>query len=275
MVNLEINPVTPLIGAEIKNIDLRNTLNEEEISKIRGAFLKHSVLFFRDQDLSIEQQKTFGKYFGDLHIHPARDRNGIEGHPEILYINAGPDTSRVNGDDWHSDVSCDEKPPMGSILRIFEVPSSGGDTLFASMYAAYDALSISMKKFLEPLTAIHDGGPNYIDRAKRAGIYKPEKVFPSNSHPGIRTHPETNKKSIYVNKIFTQSINGIPKDESKAILEFLFQHITKPTFQCRFKWEKDSIAFWDNRCALHHAMWDYYPEVRRGYRVTIAGDKPL
>ena len=275
MVDLEINPVTPLIGAEIKNIDLRNTLNKEEISKIRGAFLKHSVLFFRDQDLSIDQQKTFGKYFGDLHIHPARDRNGIEGHPEILYINAGPDTSRVNGDDWHSDVSCDEKPPMGSILRIFEVPSSGGDTLFASMYAAYDALSISMKKFLEPLTAIHDGGPNYIDRAKRAGIYKPEKVFPSNSHPVIRTHPETNKKSIYVNKIFTQSINGIPKDESKAILEFLFQHIAKPTFQCRFKWEKDSIAFWDNRCALHHAMWDYYPEVRRGYRVTIAGDKPL
>ena len=275
MVNLEINPVTPFIGAEIKNIDLRKTLHEEEISKIRGAFLKHSVLFFRDQDLSIDQQKTFGKYFGDLHIHPARDRNGIEGHPEILYINAGPDTSRVNGDDWHSDVSCDEKPPMGSILRIFEVPSSGGDTLFASMYAAYDALSSSMKKFLEPLTAIHDGGPNYIDRAKRAGIYKPEKVFPSNSHPVIGTHPETNKKSIYVNRIFTQSINGIPKDESKAILEFLFQHIAKPTFQCRFKWEKDSIAFWDNRCALHHAMWDYYPEVRRGYRVTIAGDKPL
>ena len=275
MVNLEINPITPLIGAEIKNIDLRNTLHKEEISKIRGAFLKHSVLFFRDQDLSIDQQKAFGKYFGDLHIHPARDRNGIEGHPEILYINAGPDTSRVNGDDWHSDVSCDEKPPMGSILRIFEVPSSGGDTLFASMYAAYEALSSSMRKFLEPLTAIHDGGPNYIDRAKRAGIYKPEKVFPSNSHPVIRTHPETNKKSIYVNRIFTQSINGIPKDESKAILEFLFQHIAKPTFQCRFKWEKNSIAFWDNRCALHHAMWDYYPEVRRGYRVTIAGDKPL
>ena len=116
MAELIINPLTPLIGAEIKNIDLRNVLHKEEISKIRVAFLKHSVLFFRDQNLSIDQQKTFGQYFGDLHIHPARDRNGIEGHPEILYINAGPDTSRVNGDDWHSDVSCDEKPPMGSIL---------------------------------------------------------------------------------------------------------------------------------------------------------------
>ncbi len=275
MSDLKIIPITPLIGAEIKNIDLKNNLTEVNVKQIRSAFLNHSVLFFRDQKLSIDEQKVFGKYFGDLHIHPARDRNGIEGHPEILYINAGPDTSRVNGDDWHSDVSCDQEPPMGSILRIFEAPNNGGDTLFASMYAAYDALSEPMKRFLGPLTAVHDGGPNYIDRAKRAGIYKPDKVFPANSHPIIRTHPETGKKAIYVNKIFTQTIDSVSKDESKAILEFLFQHIAKPAFQCRFKWEENSIAFWDNRCALHHAMWDYYPEVRRGYRVTIKGDKPF
>lgn len=275
MPDLEIIPITPLIGAEIKNIDLKDNLTEVSVKKLRSAFLEHSVLFFRDQNLSIDEQKIFGKYFGDLHIHPARDRNGIEGHPEILYINAGPDTSRVNGDDWHSDVSCDQEPPMGSILRIFETPNNGGDTLFSSMYAAYEALSEPMKRFLDPLTAVHDGGPNYIDRAKRAGIYKPDKVFPANSHPIIRTHPETRKKAIYVNKIFTQTIDSVSKDESKAILEFLFQHIAKPAFQCRFKWEKNSIAFWDNRCALHHAMWDYYPEVRRGYRVTIKGNKPF
>lgn len=275
MPDLEIIPITPLIGAEIKNIDLKDNLTEVSVKKLRSAFLEHSVLFFRDQNLSIDEQKVFGKYFGDLHIHPARDRNGIEGHPEILYINAGPDTSRVNGDDWHSDVSCDQEPPMGSILRIFEAPNNGGDTLFSSMYAAYEALSEPMKRFLDPLTAVHDGGPNYIDRAKRAGIYKPDKVFPANSHPIIRTHPETRKKAIYVNKIFTQTIDSVSKDESKAILEFLFQHIAKPAFQCRFKWEKNSIAFWDNRCALHHAMWDYYPEVRRGYRVTIKGNKPF
>ncbi|MDA9314160.1 TauD/TfdA family dioxygenase [Alphaproteobacteria bacterium] len=275
MPDLEIIPITPLIGAEIKNIDLKDNLTEVSVKKLRSAFLEHSVLFFRDQNLSIDEQKVFGKYFGDLHIHPARDRNGIEGHPEILYINAGPDTSRVNGDDWHSDVSCDQEPPMGSILRIFETPNNGGDTLFSSMYAAYEALSEPMKRFLDPLTAVHDGGPNYIDRAKRAGIYKPDKVFPANSHPIIRTHPETRKKAIYVNKIFTQTIDSVSKDESKAILEFLFQHIAKPAFQCRFKWEKNSIAFWDNRCALHHAMWDYYPEVRRGYRVTIKGNKPF
>ena len=272
---LEINPITPLIGAEISGVDLSKPLSSNEFGAVKEALLKHAVLFFRDQDLTIEQQKDFGRQFGELHIHPARDRNGLEGHPEILYLNAGPDTSRVNGDEWHSDVSCDAEPPMGSILRLFEVPSSGGDTLFASMYAAYDALSEPMKAFLGELTATHDGGPNYIDRAKRAGIYKPDKVFPAHSHPIIRTHPETGRKAIYVNKIFTQFIDGMPKDESRAILDFLFQHIAKPDFQCRFKWEANAIAFWDNRCTLHHAMWDYYPEVRRGYRVTIKGDAPV
>ena len=255
-------------------IDLSEPLTNHQKDAIHKAFLKHSVLFFRKQDISVEQQKDFGRSFGELHIHPARDRNGLEGHPEILYLNAGPDTSRVNGDEWHSDGSCDEEPPLGSILRLFEVPSNGGDTLFSSMYAAYDALSEAMKELLGKLSAMHDGGPNYIDRAKRAGIYDPTKVFPANPHPIIRTHPETGRKAIFVNKIFTQYIVDIPKDESRAILDFLFQHIAKPNFQCRFKWEKDSVAFWDNRCALHHAMWDYYPETRRGYRVTIKGDKP-
>ena len=273
---LEIKPVTPLIGAEISGVDLSMPLSDNVLGAVKQALNDHLVIFFRDQDLSPDEQKDFGRQFGDLHLHPARDRNGLEDHPEILYINAGPDSSRVNGDEWHTDVSCDPEPPMGSILRLIEIPpSGGGDTLFASMYAAYDALSEPMKAFLGGLAALHDGGPNYIDRAKRAGIYKPEKIFPANEHPVIRTHPETGKKSIYVNKIFTQNIVGLPKDESRAILDFLFQHIAKPNFQCRFKWAKNSVAFWDNRCALHHAMWDYFPEVRRGYRVTIKGDRPV
>jgi taurine dioxygenase len=273
---LDIKPLTPLIGAEISGVNLSKPLGDNELGAVKQALRDHLVIFFRDQDLSPDEQKDFGRQFGGLHLHPARDRNGLEGHPEILYINAGPESSRVNGDEWHTDVSCDAEPPMGSILRLIEVPpSGGGDTLFASMYAAYDALSEPMKAFLGGLSAIHDGGPNYIDRAKRAGIYKPDKVFPANEHPVIRTHPETGKKSIYVNKIFTQHIVGIPKDESRAILDFLYQHIAKPNFQCRFKWEANSVAFWDNRCALHHAMWDYYPEVRRGYRVTIKGDRPV
>ncbi len=272
---IRIVPVTPLIGAEVSGIDLAHPLSDNEQGLVRQALLDHLVLFFRGQDLTIEQHKAFGRRFGELHIHPARDRNGIEGHPEILHVKAGPESTRVNGDDWHSDVSCDAEPPMGSILRLFEVPRSGGDTLFASMYAAHDALSAPMRAFLSGLTAVHDGGPNYIDRARRAGIYKPDKVFPAHEHPVVRTHPETGRKSLFVNRIFTQSIVGVSRQESRAILDFLFQHIARPDFQCRFRWEKGSVAFWDNRCTLHHAMWDYYPEVRQGYRVTIKGDRPV
>ena len=272
---IEVTPVTPLIGAEVSGVDLSRPLSDNERGVVRQALLDHLVLFFRDQDLSIDQHKAFGRQFGDLHIHPARDRNGIEGHPEILHVNAGPHSTRVNGDEWHSDVSCDAEPPMGSILRLFEVPSSGGDTLFANMYAAYDALSDPVKAFVGTLKAVHDGGPNYIDRARRAGIYKPEKVFPASEHPVVRTHPETGRKALFVNRIFTQSIVGVTRAESRAVLDFLFQHIARPDFQCRFKWEKHSVAFWDNRCTLHHAMWDYYPQVRQGYRVTIKGDRPV
>ncbi len=272
---ISIVPVTPLIGAEVTGLDLARPLSDNELGLVRQALLDHLVLFFRGQDLTIEQHKAFGRLFGELHIHPARDRNGIEGHPEILHVKAGPESTRVNGDDWHSDVSCDAEPPMGSILRLFEVPPSGGDTLFANMYAAHDALSAPMQAFLSGLTAVHDGGPNYIDRARRAGIYKPDKVFPAHEHPVVRTHPETGRKALFVNRIFTQSIVGVTREESRAILDFLFQHIARPDFQCRFRWEKDSVAFWDNRCTLHHAMWDYYPEVRQGYRVTIKGDRPV
>ena len=173
---IKIVPITPQIGAEVLGVDLGKPLSNRERDTIHNAFLKHSVLFFRNQDITIEQQKDFGRVFGELHVHPARDRNGLEGHPEILYLNAGPNTSRVNGDEWHSDVSCDAEPPMGSILRLIEVPSNGGDTLFASMYAAYDGLSKNMKVFLKKLTAVHDGGPIYIDRAKRAGTQLSERI---------------------------------------------------------------------------------------------------
>ena len=151
-------------------------------------------------------------------------------------------------------MSRDPEPPMASILKLETLPPAGGDTLFANMYAAYDALSEPMKQFLGGLTATHDGGPNYRDRAARVGKDVSHKVYPANSHPVIRTHPETGRKSIYVNVIFTTHIDGVPADESRAILDFLIKHIEKPIFQCRFRWEPNSIAMWDNRCALHHAM---------------------
>ena len=162
-----------------------------------------------------------------------------------------------------------------AILKLETIPQSGGDTLFSSMYAAYDALSEPMKQMLGQLTATHDGGPNYRDRARRLGADVSHKTYPCNSHPVVRTHPETGRKGIYVNSTFTTHIDDLPADESRAILDFLYAHIAKPGFQCRFRWQPNSIALWDNRCAQHHAMWDYYPQVRSGRRVTVNGDKPF
>lgn len=271
---ITVEPVTPAIGAEISGVALSGGLSDGDFTAVNDALLAHQVLFFRDQEMTIEQHKALGRRFGKLHVHPAQDRNGIDGHPEILLVHADENTTRASGDTWHSDVSCDAEPPNVSILRLFEVPPSGGDTLFASMYAAYEALSPGMQRYLAGLTATHDGGANYIDRAKRAGRFDPSRVFPSHSHPVVRTHPETGRKALYVNPLFTARIDGVPADESRAILEFLFAHIGNPAFQCRFRWRPHSVAMWDNRCTVHHAMWDYFPHVRTGHRVTTAGERP-
>ena len=163
---------------------------------------------------------------------------------------------------------------MGSILRLHTVPETGGDTLFASMYAAYDALSDRLKAYLDGVIAIHDGGPNYRHRSAVDGR-DDKRVFPRAEHPVIRTHPVTGKKAIFVNPVFTVGIKGLPDEEGEAILRFLYAHNNSPRFQVRFKWRPHSIAFWDNRCVQHLAMWDYFPQIRSGERVTVQGDRPF
>ena len=273
---INIEPLTPLIGAEISGVNLAK-LTDTEVSQIKAAFLQHLVLFFRDQDLSIEEHIEFGKHFGRLHLHPAggdyMSHQGLP--PEILRIHADENTKRTAGDKWHSDVSCDFEPPAASILKLEVLPTQGGDTLFANMYAAYEALSEPMKAMLGELTATHDGGPNYRDRAAKAGVDVSHRDYPRHSHPIVRTHPETGRRTLYVNASFTTHIDDIPQDESQALLHFLYQHTSKAMFQCRFRWQPNSIAMWDNRCAMHHAIWDYYPQVRSGRRVTVQGDKPF
>lgn len=271
-----VEPLTPMIGAVVSGINLAD-LSEPDFESLTTAFHEHLVLFFRDQDFTTEQHIAFGRRFGALHVHPAdsdySDTDGVP--PEILRIHADQNTKRVAGDKWHSDVSCEPEPPAASILKLSVVPPHGGDTLFANMYAAYDALSERMKQFLDGLTATHDGGPNYRDRARRAGIDMSHKIYPFASHPIVRTHPVTGRKALYVNRVFTQSIDNLPEDEGKAVLDFLFEHTTQAMFQCRFQWQANSVAMWDNRCAMHYAVWDYYPEVRSGQRVTIMGDRPF
>ena len=190
-----------------------------------------------------------------------------------MIIHADRDSPRANGEGWHSDVSCDTEPPMGSILYIKTCPPLGGDTLFASMYAAYEALSDRMKRYLDGLTAVHDG-EGYRGQYANYGV-KDKETYPRAEHPIIRTHPVTGKKALYVNRGFTRRIVGIPVDESDGILRYLYDHAENPLFQCRFRWRENSVAFWDNRCVQHRALWDYWPHTRSGYRVTVKGDRPV
>jgi alpha-ketoglutarate-dependent taurine dioxygenase len=268
-----VKPLTPRIGAEIEGVALAGPMDDATYEELRGALNAHCVLFFRNQELSHESHKVFARRFGELHIHPAIP--GPDGHPEILPIHTDEKSTYIAGERWHSDVSCDAEPPLGSILYLHTVPEYGGDTLFSSMYAAYDALSDRMKGYLDGLTARHDGEPQYRGRYTDKGVDDVGKAYPWADHPVVRAHPETGRKCLFVNPIFTTRINGLPRLESDAILRMLFDHCANPDFQVRFRWRPNSVAFWDNRCVQHLAIWDYYPQVRSGFRVTIKGDRPL
>jgi taurine dioxygenase len=268
---IEVRKVTPSIGAEIYGIDLSKPLDDRQVDEVHDALHNHLVIFFRDQTPSVEQHKEFGLRFGRLHKHPSAPAL-IAGHPEVYVIKADETSTWVAGEDWHSDVSCDAEPPMGSILHVTTVPpDGGGDTLFANMYLAYQTLSEPIKAMLDGMTAIHDGEHVYRgrDSADDRG-----KSYPRAEHPIFRTHPATGKKCLFVNRFFTTRIVGLNANESAAILEMLYRHIETPELSVRFKWRPNSIAFWDNRCVQHRAVWDYYPNKRYGHRVTICGDKP-
>ena len=272
MSSLTVTPLSTALGAQISGVDITQPLNIEHRDAIDQALLKHSVLFFRNQPINPQQQARFAANFGDLHIHP--NTPGPEGHPEILPIHADGNSKRANGENWHSDVSCDPEPPLGSILYLHTVPPTGGDTIFASQSAAYDALTPAFQSFLDGLTATHSGDRSYRRTNRLLGIDDRDRVFPQAVHPVVRTHPVTKRKALFVNENFTLHINELSAEESRAVLDFLYAHSTKPAFQVRFSWQPDSIAFWDNRAVQHIAMWDYFPQVRSGYRVTIKGDRP-
>jgi taurine dioxygenase len=269
---IAVDKLTPIIGAEIAGVNLAGAISNRQMDEIHRALAENSVIFFRDQDMTQEQHLAFGRNFGELHIHPAAPH--APGHDELMIIHADKNSPRANGEGWHSDVSCDPEPPMGSILYIKTCPPKGGDTLFASMYAAYEALSDKMKSYLEGMTALHDGEENYRGTYKNFGM-DDKPVYPKAEHPIVRTHPVTGKKALYVNRGFTRRIIGVPRDESYAILNYLYTHSENPLFQCRFRWQENSVAFWDNRCVQHRAMWDYWPNTRSGFRVTVAGDRPV
>ena len=262
-----VEPVTPSIGAEVHGLDLGRPLDAATRARLQEAWTRHLVLFFRDQDLSKAALRDFGASFGELHVHPMGD---VQGYPGILEIKTDASSKTYAGHLWHTDVSCDAEPPVGSILYLTEVPASGGDTLFANMYAAYEALSAPMQAFLEGLSALHSGKMSYRDYFGRSAEEMRDGVYPETLHPVVTTHPVTGRKVLYVNENFTHHIEGLEPAESEAILDLLYRHVAQPRFQCRFRWRPNSVAMWDNRCTQHMALWDYYPETRAGFRATFA-----
>ncbi len=270
---IDVAPVTPVIGVAVTGVDLTRPVPAEQVADLARALANHNVLFFRDQpELSPEQHIAFGRNFGDLHVHPASPH--MDGYPPIMEIDIDENSIVNNGSDWHTDVSSDAEPPLGTILQIHRTPRSGGDTLFANMYAAYDALSDPMKAMLRELTATHDPERAFRGRYANRGMDDRGKAFPAAEHPVVRTHPVSGRQALSVNETFTTRINGLAEEESDAILAFLCRHLTQPRFQVRFTWRDNDIAFWDNRCTQHLALWDYWPDKRTGRRVTVKGDRP-
>lgn len=272
-IDFRLEPLTPSIGAEVRGLDLRDPLTPAAVKAVEEALTQHLVLFFRDQDLDLDQLSGFGRNFGPPHTHPAQP--DVPGFPGVMEIHTDAASKTYAGRAWHSDASCDAEPPLGSILHLHKIPRNGGDTLFANMYAAYEALSEPLRGLLSGLTALHESEHNFRGYFGAQDEDLRDGGFPSNAHPVVRTHPVTGRKALFVNEIFSTRILELEPAESQAMLDFLYAHIAQPRFQCRFHWTRNALAFWDNRCAQHLALWDYYPETRSGHRFTICGDRPV
>ena len=274
-----IRPVAGAIGAEISGIDIGEPLSPQDVARINEALLAHCVVFFRGQDLSLDQHKAFTRNFGTLYAHPMFVSE--DGDPHAIHIVRAPGDKMVVGDDWHSDTTFAAAPPMGSVLYGVDVPQYGGDTMFANQYLAYEALSPGMKRMLEALRAVHSdrnrAGPQAVLNAARATKVREDANWREtiNLHPVVRTHPVTGRKALYVNRMTTLGLEDMKEEESRPLLEFLFVHAVRPEFTCRFRWENGSVAFWDNRCCQHFAINDTGHASRRMRRLQLKGDRPF
>jgi len=264
-----VTTLTPHLGARVDGVDLSQPLSGEVLHDLAAAFSDWSVLVFRDQHLDRDAHKAFGRYFGELHVHPTN--HSRDGDPEILVVKTTAKSAYTAGEGWHTDVSCDEFPPVASALYITETPEcGGGDTLYADMYLAYEMLSPPMQAFLDRLTAVHDGAIPYVGNYKTV---PPEGGYPCNEHPVVTVHPVTGRRALNVNSGFTSHIKGLRRWESKALLESLYEFIaTTPKLHCRVTWEPNTLTLWDNRSTQHHSVWDYYPSSRYGERVSMISD---
>jgi taurine dioxygenase len=265
---LTVESLTPHLGAVVSGVDFSQPVSAQQADDLRSAFADWSVLVFRDQVMSRDDHKRAVRIFGEVHTHPTNHNR--QGDPEVLIVKTDAGSTYTVGNEWHADVTCQEIPPLGSMLYLTEPPAvGGGDTLFADMYLAYELLSDSMKSYLEGLLAVHDGAGAYIGQYKSA---PPEGGYPRNEHPVIAVHPVTGKKTLNVNAAFTTHIAGLRVWESKALLDTLFTLIAQtPKLWARVSYHANTVVLWDNRSVQHHAVWDYYPHSRYGERIAIVG----
>lgn len=278
--SIEVRPVSGVIGAEITGVDLSRPLDDSTVDDLRRALLEHLVIFFRDQHLSDEQHRDFAARFGPLEpfvLAPPANADVPEMHALAFDNGAAALGSRV--DSWHTDGTFMQCPPLGTVLRAVQLPPFGGDTCWASLYAAYDALSPALQRALDGLVAVHDfmkvtytTFDEYPD--PQAELARMRERYPLMRHPVVRTHPETKRKLLFVNRNYTTRIDGLTERENELLLPFLFDHVRDPLFQCRFAWQPGSVAFWDNRATQHYGVPDY-PGRRVMHRVVIQGDKPF
>ncbi len=273
--SIEVRPLSGEVGAVASGMDLGAPLDSETVGAIHKALLDHLVLIFYDQPLTEEKHIALARHFGEIQPPPVKTH--YDDNPQ-LHVLDQTSPKGEGADNWHTDHTYTAEPAMGAILRVVEIPSTGGDTLIGSMYAAYDALSEPMRRMLDGLTAEHDVSKS-VRRGIRSGHLKAklsdfQKRLPPVTHPVVRTHPETGRKCLFVNSNSTVRIHEMEEDESQNILQFLFHHVQKPEFQVRHRWEKDSVVFFDNRCTQHYAVPDY-DDRRVLHRVTIKGDRPF
>ncbi|NVB40504.1 taurine dioxygenase [Pseudenhygromyxa sp. WMMC2535] len=272
---LEIHPIAGPLGAEIHGVDLRAPLEPALVEQLRAALLEHQVIFFRDQPLSPSDHAAFARSFGEPALHGAYTH--VEGFPELTILEVTPE-SPPKIDTWHTDMTFMECPPLGSILRARVIPPRGGDTMWASLFAAWEGLSDRLQRYLDGLEAVHDFRHGFRHSlAEPGGEARLREMISAHSpvrHPVVRTHPESGRKALFVNRLFTTRLVGLSERESDAMLAMLFEHLETPEYSCRFRWRPDSIAFWDNRATLHRPVNDFWPAHRRLERITIAGDLP-
>lgn len=264
------------LGAEIHGLDLKKGLDPETFKALEAALIEHKIIVLRDQHLTTEQHVAISRPFGDLEVHPMRPQGEF---PEILVLDNHKDNPVLSTDVWHSDTTFRKNPTKYTILRCQIMPKVGGDTLWADMEAAYEGLSAAFKAMIAGLRAVHDFQNFRVLFSKseedQAKLRRMEELFPNPSHPVVRTHPGSGRKGIYVNPQFTLRIEGLHPDESRALLDVLFEQAHVPEYQFRLRWEPDTIVFWDNISTQHYAVNDYYPQRRRMERTAVVGDVPV